>query len=139
MERSHDTFTDLPAGTPVWFTLAARALSLGPLGQFRSAGTALFHDGGMWRLHAGLGGALSLLVLALLCGTLFVRRLNGFRWWAGLTFARYLTQVTLVVAAKPLPLSLHPFNGALLLNASLILLAKVERCRAQPFPKEIAP
>ena len=137
MEKTHDTFTDLGAGTPVWFSLAARALPVGILAQFLSAGAALFRDGGLWGLHAALGGALSLPTLALVGGALFLRRLNGFGWWAGLTFALYLTQVALAAGANPLPLSLHPFNGALQLTASLILLAKVERRRAQPIPTEI--
>jgi hypothetical protein len=41
----------------------------------------------------------------------------------------YLAQIALAASANPLPLSLHPVNGALLLTASLILLAKVERRR----------
>ncbi|MCG7624982.1 DUF6220 domain-containing protein [Epibacterium sp. Ofav1-8] len=88
-------------------------------------------------MHAALGGALSFPALALDGGSLFLRRLNGFGWWGGLTFALYLTQIALAAGANPLPLSLHPFNGALLLTASLILLAKVERRRAQPIPTEI--
>ena len=137
MEKTHDTFTDLGAGTPLWFSLAARALPVGILAQFLSAGAALFRDGGLWGLHAALGGVLSLPALALIGGALFLRRLNGFGWWVGLTFALYLTQVALAAGANPLPLSLHPFNGALLLTASLILLAKVERRRAQPISTEI--
>ncbi|NUB46598.1 hypothetical protein GEU84_019580 [Fertoebacter nigrum] len=134
MERSHDTFTDLPRGTPVWFTLSARVLPFGLLSQFLSAGSALFRDDTLWNLHGGIGGALSVPVLALLAGAVFIRRLRGFGWWAGLTCLLYLTQVALAAGAGPLPLSLHPLNGALLLTASLILLAKVERRRARPLP-----
>lgn len=137
MEKTHDTFTDLGAGTPLWFSLAARTLPVGILARFLSAGAALFRDGGLWGLHAALGGALSLPVLALVGGALFLRRLNGFGWWVGLTFALYLTQVALAARANPLPLSLHPLNGALLLTTSLILLAKAERRRTQPIPTEI--
>lgn len=128
MDKTHDTFTDLPRGTPGWFTLSARLLPLGLLAQFLSAGTALFHDGALWGLHGAVGGALSLPVFALLGGALLLQRLNGFGWWAGLTTLLYLGQIALVAAPM---LSLHPMNGALLLTASLVLLAKVERRRAQ--------
>ena len=131
MKETHDTFADLSRGTPVWFTLSAKALPFGLLGQFLSAGMALFGNGVTWSLHATVGGALFLPVAALLGGSLLVRRLNGFGWWTGLTFILYLIQVALAVGSKPLQLSLHPFNGALLLTASLILLVKVERRRAQ--------
>jgi hypothetical protein len=132
MEKTHDTFTDLAAGTPLWFTLSARVLPPGLLAQFLSAGTALFRDGEMWRLHEAVGWSLSLPALALVGGALLLRRLRGFGWWAGLTCALYLTQVALAAEENLLPLSFHPFNGALLLTASLILLAKVERRRGQP-------
>ncbi len=130
MDKTHDTFTDLPRGTPGWFTLSARLLPLGLLAQFLSAGTALFHDGALWGLHGAVGGALSLPVFALLGGALLLQRLNGFGWWAGLTTLLYLGQIALAAGAAPM-LSLHPMNGALLLTASLVLLAKVERRRAQ--------
>jgi hypothetical protein len=139
MERTHDTFTDLHLGTPGWLTFSARLLPIGIVGQFLSAGTALFRDTEWWGLHAGLGGALSLPVVALVAAALFVRRLRGFSWWAGLIFLLYLVQVALAAGAAPLALSLHPLNGALLLSASLIFLAKVERRRAQPASKEISP
>lgn len=130
MGGTHDTFTDPGAGTPMWFTLAARILPIGILGQFLSAGTALFRDAELWGLHGAMGGALAVPILALAYGAVFLRRLRGFSWWAGLTLALYLMQVALAAGANPLALSLHPFNAALLLTASLILLAKVERRRA---------
>jgi hypothetical protein len=131
--------SDLGRGTPGWFTVSAWILPGGIMSQFLSAGVALFHDSGLWGLHAALGGALSLPVIALLAGTLVVPRLRGFSWWAGLTCLLYFAQVALAAAALPLPLSLHAFNGALLLTASLVLLAKVERRRAQPIPMETVP
>ncbi len=88
-------------------------------------------------MHEAVGGALSLPVLALLGGALTLRRLNGFGWWAGLTLVLYLTQIALAAGDNPLSLSFHPLNGALLQTASLTLLAKVERRRAQPVFKEI--
>ncbi len=134
MEKTHDTFADLGSGTPLWFTFSGRVLPLGLLGQFLSAGTALFRDGELWGMHTALGRALSLPAIVLLGGALFLPRLNGFGWWAGLTFALYLAQVALAAWANPLPLSLHPLNGALLLCANLILLARIERRRARPRP-----
>lgn len=132
MGKTHDTFADLARGTPVWFTLAARALPIGLFGQFLSAGAALFREPSLWGLHGAMGGALSVPVLALLGGALCLPRLRGFGWWAGATCLLYLTQVALAAGGAPLPLSLHPVTGALLLTASLILLAKVERRRSQP-------
>lgn len=129
MDKTHDTLADLAQGTPVWFTLAARVLPVGLLAQFLSAGSALFRDSTLWGLHGAVGGGLSIAVLTLVAGALFVPRLRGFGWWAGLTMVLYLLQVALAAGANPLPLSFHPVNGALLLSASLILLAKVERRR----------
>lgn len=137
MERSRDTFAELSRGTPAWFTLSARLVPLGLLTQFLSAGVALFHDQTLWGLHGATGGALSVPVLALLAASVFIPRLRGFGWWAGLTCLFYLTQIWLAAGARPLGLSLHPMNGALLLTASLILLAKVERRRAQTRPDRI--
>lgn len=127
MKTSHDTFTELDRGTPGWFRFSARFLPVGILGQFLSAGGALFHEGSLWGLHAAAGGILALPAIALLVGALSVPRLRGFGWWASLIFLIYLIQVALAVETTPLPLSVHPFNGALLLSASLVLLAKVER------------
>jgi len=129
MERVHDTLRDLGQGTPGGFVLAARALPLGLLGQFLLAGQALFRDGEVWGAHAALGAALGLPVLVLLGGALLVGRLRGFAWWAAAVALLFGVQVGLGAAGDGLALSLHPFNGALLLAASLVLLAKVERRR----------
>ncbi|MFD1912279.1 DUF6220 domain-containing protein [Halodurantibacterium flavum] len=131
MQKTHDTFTDLGAGTPAWFALAARALPIGIFSQFLSAGTALFRDAELWILHTAIGGTLVIPVLALAGGALAVPRLRGFGWWVGLVLVLYLLQVALAAGGEPLPLSLHPLNAAFLLTASLVLLAKVERRRAR--------
>jgi hypothetical protein len=130
--KMHDTFVDLERGTPGWFTWSARLLPVGLLAQFLSAGTALFQDGEFWGVHATIGILLALPALALAGGAVLVARLQGFGWWAGLVVLLYLVQVVLAAGSQPLPLSFHPFNGALLLTASLVLLAKIERRRAQP-------
>ncbi|RMC33920.1 DUF6220 domain-containing protein [Paracoccus alkanivorans] len=136
MKTSRDTFTDLDRGMPGWFIFSAWFLPVGILGQFLSAGSALFHDSGLWGLHVAAGGILVLPAIALLVGALSVPRLRGFGWWASLIFIIYLIQVALAVETMPLLLSVHPFNGALLLSASLVLLAKVERRRAQALSME---
>ncbi len=137
MAKIHDTFAELSLGTPWWFTLSARVLPLGVLGQFLGAGMALFRDGDLWDVHETLGLALVVPASLLWGGALLVFRLRGFGWWAGLSFLLYLTQVALSAGAAPLLLSFHPFNGALLLTASVILLAKVERRKSQPVNLEM--
>lgn len=126
METEHGTFAELDRSTPRWFAVAARTLPLGILVQFLSAGASLFGNSGLWGLHASFGGALALPAAALLVGAIFIARLRGFRWWAGLVVLLYLIQVLLAAMASA-SLALHPFNGALLLVASLVLAAKVER------------
>lgn len=101
MDRWHDALTDVPRGAPLWFTLAARALPLGILAQFLSAGVALFGDPSLWGAHGAVGGALSLPVLALLGGAIAILRLRGLGWWAGLSGLLYLSQVALAAAAAP--------------------------------------
>ena len=127
MEKAHDTFRGLGAGTPVWFTLSARALPLGLLGQFLLAGLGLFTSPGLLDLHGSVGGLLGLPVATLVGGSLLLPRLRGFRWWTGLIGLLYLVQVALGATGAPLPLSFHPLNAGLLLTASLVLLTKVER------------
>jgi len=134
MEKQHDTFIDLHLGTPVWFTLLARLLPVALFVQFVTAGLGLFLDTQLIGLHMTLGFILALPPLGLLTGALMVRRLRGFGWWAGVVFLLYLVQVALAAGGNPLPMSLHPANGALLLAASLVLLFKVERRRAQLSP-----
>ena len=65
-----------------------------------------------------------------MAGAALIRRLHGFGWWAGTLMALYLVQVGLAAGCVPALLSLHPANGALLLSASLVFLAKLERRRA---------
>ncbi|MBX9452466.1 MAG: hypothetical protein KL801_11615 [Mesorhizobium sp.] len=131
MDNTHDTFADLNLGTPGWFTVLAWLMPLGLFAQFASAGLGLFLNPDLIGLHASMGFTLSLPTAGLLAGALVVRRLRSFGWWAGLVVALYIAQVSLAATGAPLPLSLHPANAALLLTASLVLLAKVERRRAQ--------
>lgn len=127
MTKVHDTLTDLHLGTPLWFVLSARLLPLGIVSQFLSAGAALFIGGWDWQIHKAIGGALSLPIIVLCAGVLFIPRLRGFNWWAGLVFTLYIVQFALAAGANSLPLAFHPFNGTLLLMASSVLLAKLER------------
>lgn len=131
MEKLHDTFTDLNAGMPRWFTASAWLLPAGILTQFVSAGFGLFLDAELLGLHGAVGIALSLPVLALLAGTLLIHRLRGFGWWAGIVFVLYTVQVILAANGAPALLALHLANAAPLLATSLVLLYKVERRRAQ--------
>jgi hypothetical protein len=126
MMKTHDTLIDLHLGTPGWFTVCAWLFPLGLFGQFLIAGIALFQESSFWATHAALGGGLSVPVIMLIGGT----RLRGFGWWAGLLVLLYLVQVSLAAGGLPLPLSLHPLNGAVLLAASVILLLEVERRRS---------
>ncbi|MBX9464309.1 MAG: hypothetical protein KL840_15340 [Aquamicrobium sp.] len=131
MDNTHDTFVDLHVGTPGWFTVLAWLMPLGLVAQFASAGLGLFLNPDLIGLHASMGFTLSLPAAGLLAGALVVKRLRGFGWWAGLVVAFYIAQVSLAATGAPLPLALHPANAALLLTASLVLLAKVESRRAQ--------
>ena len=127
---AHDTLADLGRGTPALFLWSARLLPVTLGAQFLLAGQALF--GGLsWDLHGLLGGLVGLPVVALLAASLCIARLRGFGWWAALTAALYGLQLGLA-AASPVALSFHPFNGALLLTAALVLLFKVERRHAHP-------
>lgn len=124
----HDTLHDLEHGTPALFIWSARALPAFLGAQFLLAGQALF--GGMsWDLHGLVGAIVGLPALVLAGGAVALSRLRGFGWWAGLTLILYVAQVWLAMADAG-GLALHPFNGALLLTAALVLLAKVERRRA---------
>lgn len=131
MAKTHDTFTDLHVGTPIWFTASAWLLPLGILAQFVSAGFGLFIDAELLGLHGGIGIAMSLLVIALLTGALAIRRLRGFGWWAGVILALYAAQIVLAALGAPVMLALHLVNASLLLTASIVLVFKIERRRAQ--------
>lgn len=123
----HDTFCRPGAGTPYWFILSARMFPLGLFGQFLSAGIGLFSNNEAMELHAVAGGLFALPALVLFGGSLAVSRLRGFAWWTGLIIALYLVQIALAAIKQPAALSAHPANGALLLTASIVLLAKIER------------
>ncbi|GLO79881.1 DUF6220 domain-containing protein [Sulfitobacter pontiacus] len=114
-------------GTPAFFTAAAWTLPAAIGAQFALAGQALF-NGLSWTLHGTVGALVALPILALFCAAFLIRQLRGFRWWAGLLLGLYVLQITLA-AFGPAALALHPFNAALLLSASLIVLAKVEKRR----------
>lgn len=125
---THDTLADLGLGTPAPFIAAAYSLPALLALQFLLAGQALF--GGLpWDLHGALGGAIAVPVFMLFCSALSVRRLRGFAWWAAVLAILYGVQLALA-SSGPRALAIHPFNAALLLTASLVLLLKVERRRS---------
>lgn len=125
---THDTLHDLERGTPALYLWSARVLPVAISLQFLLAGQALY--GGLaWGAHAAVGGLVSLPVFALGIGAAAIGRLRGFGWWAGLIVVLYLVQVALGAGGPP-AIAYHPFNGTLLLIASIVLLLKVERRRA---------
>ncbi|KND16127.1 hypothetical protein ADZ37_24830 [Pannonibacter phragmitetus] len=125
---SHDTLQHLGRGTPAVYLWSARLLPVMIAGQFLLAGQALF-GGHSWEMHGTLGGLAALPVIVLAAGATAFRHLRGFGWWAALVAGLYILQV-LLGAGGPAALAFHPFNAALLLTASLILLFKVERRRS---------
>lgn len=129
MKEVHDTLRDLERGTPTWFTASGWLVPAGVLAQFLLAGHALF-GGSDFSTHVMLGSLLALPVLVLLLGALSVGCLRGFGWWAGLLAVLTLVQVVLAAGDRAPLLAYHPVNGALVLVASLVLLAKIERRRA---------
>ncbi|WP_439527521.1 DUF6220 domain-containing protein [Pannonibacter sp.] len=124
----HDTLQHLDRGTPAVFLWSARLLPAMIAGQFLLAGQALF-GGQSWAMHSTLGTLIALPLIVLVVGAAAFRHLRGFGWWAGVIFGLYILQV-LLGAAGPAALAFHPFNAALLLTASLVLLFKVERRRS---------
>src|SRR5690606_21220647 len=127
MAKTHDTLIDLHRATPAWYRLLAWMVPLGIFGQFLTAGLGVFLDPELLGLHGGIGAALSVPIAGLVGASVTIRHLRGFGWWAGAVLALYAMQIGLAAGGAPVPLSLHPANGALLLTASLVLLAKVER------------
>lgn len=110
---------------PSWLLALGWLLPAGILAQFLSAGLGLFLDASLIGLHAAIGFSLSLPILALLAATLLDRRLRPLAGWSGLVMVLYTTQIGLAAGAAPVPMSLHPLNGALVLVASLMLLARL--------------
>ncbi|MCQ4629405.1 hypothetical protein GB927_005110 [Shinella sp. CPCC 100929] len=120
---------------PFWFLRAARAVPAGILAQYLLAGLALFQDGLFWAWHGGLGLAIFLPIAAMALAAWLARPARALRWWTGLLVVLYVLQVVLIVSGQSfgsgLLQALHPFNGGLMLVASLVLVAKVERNRAR--------
>ncbi|WP_460080087.1 DUF6220 domain-containing protein [Roseibium sp. LAB1] len=139
MIKRHNTFEHLGAGIPWWYSFSARALPVGILGQYLTAGLALFRDGELWGLHAASGLVLTGFVGTLTGGSLLVARLGALGWWAGLTGMLYLIQILLSAGSRPELLAFHPFNGALLLMVSLVLLVKIEQRLGNAVSRKITP
>jgi hypothetical protein len=120
---------------PFWYLQAARAVPVGILAQYLLAGLALFHDGLFWGWHGGLGMLLLLPIGAMALAAWLGGRMRPLRWWAGLLAVLYVLQIVLIVIGQNfgsgLLQALHPFNGGLMLVASLVIVAKAERNRAR--------
>ena len=78
MEKANHMLAELDLGMFGWVTLNARLLPTGLLGQFVSAGGALFSDSGFEGLHTAFGGILSLPAALLLSGAVLASRLRRF-------------------------------------------------------------
>ncbi|SOD98309.1 DUF6220 domain-containing protein [Caenispirillum bisanense] len=118
-----------PGKTPVWFATCIRIMPLGVLMQFLLAGFGLFEDAG-FEMHVVVGAALGVPAFAIFAGAVLVARLRPLAWWAGSLVASYLVQVALAAGGDPSLLAYHPFNGALVLVASVVLFAEVEHGKA---------
>ncbi len=119
---------------PPWFLHAARSVPAGILAQYLLAGLALFQDGMFWAWHGGLGGLIVVPIAAMVVAAWVGEQTRPLRWWASLLVLLYGLQIVLIVAGQNLGSgllqALHPFNGGLMLVASLVIVAKVERNRA---------
>jgi hypothetical protein len=106
--------TSTPFAVIVFRGLAIVVLG-GVAGQFFLAGMAVFGAGTGWELHAAMGGALGLPVLALFLLSLS-QALRRYRRSGALLFAVYLLQVALAGVGDALPMlgALHPVNGMLM-------------------------
>ncbi|MCJ8052157.1 DUF6220 domain-containing protein [Shinella curvata] len=119
---------------PLWYRLTVRTVPAGILVQYLLAGLGLFYDGLFLDWHGGLGMLLFLPITALVLASWFGGQMHPLRWWAGLLAMLHAVQVALITVGQSsgsgILQALHPFNGGLMLAASLVLLAKVERNRA---------
>ncbi|WP_035267031.1 DUF6220 domain-containing protein [Ahrensia sp. 13_GOM-1096m] len=132
IENLHDTLIASKRGTPKLFIASGLAIPLGLGVQFLLAGHALFAQA-TWDAHIMFGALLSIPILLQFSYAAIVPHLRGFIWWASAVLVLYLIQIMLA-AGGTATLAYHPFNAALLLTASLIMLFKVERRRAYSFP-----
>ena len=108
--------TSTPFAMIVFRGLAIVVLG-GVAGQFFLAGMAVFGAGTGWELHAAMGGALGLPVLALFLLSLSLSQaLRRYRRSGALLFTVYLLQVALAGVGDALPMlgALHPVNGMLM-------------------------
>lgn len=88
----------------------------------------------MWGMHA-MAGFLLLLPIAIVSLTpLALAKVRPLRWWGGILGALYIMQVAWIVAGQStgsgLLQAMHVLNGGLLLAASLVIVAKLEKNRA---------
>lgn len=126
--RSHDRAARI---APRYFVHAARTIPLLILAQFLLAGLSLFHDAAIWEWHGIVGSLLIIPIVVILAGALATARVRPLRWWAIAVAVLYVLQIVFIVAGQNIGSgvlqALHPFNAGLLLAASLVVVAKIER------------
>ena len=120
---------------PPWFLHAARFVPASILAQYLLAGLSLFQDGMFWAWHGALGGLIAVPIAGMAVAAWLGTAVRRLRWWAGLLVLLYGLQIVLMVAGQSLGSgllqALHPFNGGLMLVASLVIVAKAERSRVR--------
>lgn len=118
---------------------AARFIPAAILGQFLLAGLGLFSDDRAWPWHGALGFSLILPLGLVLWASVTKEIARPWRGRAGILSCLYLLQPVLMISGQAtgsgLLQALHPFNGALMLAASLWLAAAVQPQPARTWPR----
>lgn len=116
---------------PRFVMLAARSIPIIIVAQFLLVGLSMFQDAAIWEWHSVLGFVLLVPVTTILIATLTRRGVQPLRWWAMMLALLYALQIVWVVAGQAsgsgMLMAMHPFNASLLLIASLVIVAKIER------------
>lgn len=133
-----------PGGTVVSAAVwAARLVPVAIAAQFLLAGLGLFDDAAAWAWHGALGFGLIVPIGIVLVASLINETAQPWRGRAGILSCLYILQPVLIIAGQEtgsgLLQALHPFNGALLLAASLWLAATAQPARTSPRKRSTSP
>ncbi len=114
----------------------ARLIPVGISAQFLLAGLGLFSDAAAWPWHGALGFLLIPAIGVVLVASWRDETARPWRGRAGILSCLSMLQPVLMIAGQEtgsgLLQALHPFNGALMLAASLWLAAGVQPARTSP-------